>query len=134
MCGPLRLGRVLDDREPSLRRQLDEGSHRGHLTVEVHGDDRPGVRAERGGDQLRVDQRVLVAVDQNGVGPGADHGLRRRDERVRRDDDLVAGADPEAPEHQFDRLGTVRDADGAACAAVGREVGLERSDVGAIDV
>ena len=74
-----------------------------------------------------------VDVDQAGRGAHQADGLGRRDERVRRHDDLVAGPDAQRAQREHQRLGARGDADGLAGLAVGGEVGLEVLDVRAAD-
>ncbi len=59
-----------------------------------------------------IDQQVLVVdVDEDGHRADARCGLGRRDERVGRHDDLVAGPDADRAVGQFERVRAVGDAD-----------------------
>ena len=89
------LGCVLEQRESLARGQGAERVHVADLPVEVHGEDRSGPWADRSRDRGRIDQAVVGQhIGAHRRGAGVDHGERRRDERVRRDDHHVAGADP----------------------------------------
>jgi hypothetical protein len=48
-------------------------------------------------------------------------------------DDVVPGADSEHPQRDGDRVGAVRDTDHLTNAEIGRELPLERLDLGAED-
>jgi hypothetical protein len=73
-----------------------------HLAVQVHGDDRCRGAVDRGLRGGRIDQQgVGTDIDESGPGTGRAHRFGRRDERVRRDDHLVTGADTEAAQDEF---------------------------------
>ena len=81
----------------------------------------------------------MVGGDRNvvGVDVAPDRGraeerdrLGGGEERERRDDDLVAGADAQRAQGEQQRVGAVGDADGVRRADVGRELALERLDLG----
>ncbi len=116
LAGTLRLGRVLDEDDVvTVAHERFELGHRGHLSVEMYGHDRPGARADRVRDLRDVDQRMLgLHVDEHRPGAEPDHGRGRRDERVGLHDDLVAGRHPGAPERELECIGAVGDADAIA--------------------
>ena len=79
------------------------------LRVEVH---RPGIDVDE--HRLRADERDDV---------------RRRRERVRGHDHLVAGADSEREHGEVQRGGSRRDGDGVLHLARARHLGLELGDL-----
>ena len=104
------------------------------LSVQIHADDRPGAIGQGGADQRRVDQEVLVvAIDEHRAGAGSVHGAGRRDERVRRKDDLVAGPDPETAQDRLDRVRSVGHTHAVVGLAICPELVLERRYLGAAD-
>ena len=66
---------------------------------------------------------------QTATGAGMLHRQRARDERVRRDDHLVAGADARRLQHDRQRRRARRDPDAVAHTAVGGKFGLELLDL-----
>ena len=95
---------VLDDEEvvraASSRRRV-------HLAADagvVNRHDRLGPRRDRGFDQLLVEaERVGPNVDEHGAAAAPDDGVRRRDERERRHDHLVARSDVGERERHLER-------------------------------
>ncbi len=135
--GEMGLGRVLDHRQTRGPPSVDEfeGDDRAE---QVDRDHRRGAGRSRRGHRVRVDQqRFRVDVDHHRIGPHMDHGLRGRDERHRRHDDLVTGSHAEGPEGEGERIGAGSDTDGVFHTVGGGEVLLEgaaraRPDEGAV--
>jgi len=122
----LRLRGVFNDHQPVPLRNRGERLHRCGLAVEVNGDDRPGARGDGGLDGGRVDEQELVVdVDENRDGADPGRGLGRRDERVDGNDDLVAGADADGPQGEFDGVGAVGHSNAVLNADVLRVLPLE---------
>jgi hypothetical protein len=130
--GAVRLGGVLDDRDTVPDHRADRLDRR-HLAVQVHGDHRAGAAGDVARDVVDVDEGVLVAVHQHRLRPAADHRLGGGDERVRRQDHLIAGSDLEAAQRQLDRVSPVAHAHGVRHAAVGGEAVLEVAHGGGQD-
>ena len=84
----------------------------------------------------RLDVQVVVGardVDRNRHGADLADRLPGRDERHRRNDDLVTGSDVERSKRQTKRVQTAGHANGCGGAAVRSEFGFERSDRLAVD-
>ena len=121
---------VLDDRDAE---RLDLRDRR-DVAEQVHGEHRARRGRERGAHGLGRHARGLrVDVAEHRAGARVDDRLGGRVEGERRDDDVVAGADAERAQRDRDRVGAVGDADGVPRAEVGRELVLERGDLGAED-
>ena len=119
-----------------LRRagELEDRVHVDRRAVEVDGQDAADPVGQRplhdlGGQQARH----RVCVDHARSRTGEAHGLGGGDERVGRQDDLVAGADAERAQGEGERVGAGAHADGVLGLAVGGEVLLEGLDVMAHD-
>jgi hypothetical protein len=85
-----------------------------------------GPRRDRGSDGSDVDRRGFeIAIHQHRRGAAAPDRLRGGDERVRRQDDLVAWANLESAQDEVQRVGATGDPDAMAGAAIGRERDLE---------
>ena len=133
-AGPVCLRGVLDEGQPVPFGERRQGGHVRHLTEQVHDDhsSRPG--ADGRGHRVGVDQEgVGEHVDEPGRGAHRHDGLRRRDERVRRHDHLVARPDTQAGEDELESVRAVRDACAVAHLAVLGEGRLEGGDLGAAD-
>jgi hypothetical protein len=130
----VRLGGVLDELEAVAIGDRAQRRHVRRLAVEVDRDDRPGARADRVLDELRGDvPGHRVDIDRDGRRPRLRDAEPGGDERVARDDDLVAGADPEAAQQQVQRVEAAADADAVRDAAQRRELVLEGVDLVAED-
>ena len=93
-----------------------------------------GAGADRRRDGLGIDQSAAARdVDADRAGAGMLHRQRARDERVGRDDHLVAGPDARRLQHDRQRRRARRDADALAHTTVGGKVGLELLDLFAQD-
>ncbi len=104
--GAVRLTRVFYDCQAVSRGDLGERVHVHGLPIQVHGHDRGGTRRDRGPDGGGVHETItLEAVHEDRRGADVAHGLGSRDERVGRDDDLVAGLDPRGEQRELDRVG-----------------------------
>ena len=104
---------------PSIPCGLQDRGHLGHLSEEVHGDDRPGSLRDPFGHPGRVDvegHRVHIHEDGRGADPGDDPG--RREEGKGRGDDFVPRPDPLGHQREEEGVGPRRDADPAAGAHV----------------
>ena len=118
-----RTGRVLQegdaDRQPFDARRPAE---------EIDGDDRPRLRADR--DSLRVEvHRLGVDVDEHRLGTGKRDDVGGRRKRVRGDEHLVAGTDPEGEDREVKRGRPRRDDDGVLGAAGRGEAAFELGDL-----
>ena len=121
----MRLARVLDDRQA----ELGEPAHVGQLAVEVHRHHEAGALRDRSAGRVDVHVEVgLGDVDGNGSPACLGDGLERRDERVRRDEHLVARLQPGRDQGQAQRVETARYADASGALAVGGERLLEGAD------
>jgi hypothetical protein len=125
-----RLGRILDQRHAQLR-QLDDW---GRPAEQVHRHDRASAIGDsrRGVFGVEV-QRRRINVRKDGRRAAAGNRLRGGVEREGGADDLVAGADPHRVEDEHDRVGAVRDTDGALDPEIRSRFLFERLDVGAAD-
>ena len=104
VLGADRLGRILDDDQPMCLGERDHGIHVRHLAVQVHRNDGAGPARHLGRDLGRVQVvRRWIDVDEDRRRAHAGNRTRRREKRVRRRDDLVAGAD--VLRHQADEQG-----------------------------
>ena len=76
----MRLRRIFDDYRATLARHRADVVHRGRLTVEVHGKNRPRtVHARRTAQRLRIEREgVGVDVDQQRACADVADGLGRR--------------------------------------------------------
>ena len=129
VAGAMCLAGILDHVDPGLAREREDRIEIDGGAEQVHRDYAAYAGVEVGGDDLGGDQmRVGVDVDQSrSRADGADR-LRRGDERVGRHDHLVAGADLQRAQRQYQRLGARGDADREVGLAVGRELLLEGLD------
>ncbi len=124
--GAVRLAGVLDDRQAVSRGDLGERVHVHGLPVQVHGHDRGGARRDRGPDGCGVHETVaLEAVHEDRRGADVAHGLGGGDERVGRDDDLVAGPHARGDQRELHGVGARAHPDRVVAAAEGGEGLLE---------
>ena len=103
--------------------------HVGHLSEQVHDDDR--ARARRyclGEGARRNEQRVVTDIGEAGNSTRPDNRGGRGDEGVRWHDNLVARAYPQCGEGEFQGVRTVRDTHGIIGPAVGGPLFLKGSD------
>ena len=126
--------RILDDRQPCPRRDRQQGVHVGGAPEEMHGYDGPCPSTDLAlhvGWIDEVGRGVDVREDRHGA--QARDGAGRREERVAREDHLVAGADVERHEREQERVaaGCARDRVGHA-EGTGQFV-FQIVDVGAED-
>jgi hypothetical protein len=132
--GSVGLGGILEHGEAVLLRQGGEPPHVGGVTVEVDGHDRGGAGADRPGGRLGVEaEAVALDVGEHRRGSRKHYGVRRRSERERRDDDLVARPDPggEQAEQQAGSAGVDRGSRQAAHQGFG-ELALEGAHFGTL--
>jgi hypothetical protein len=131
----VRLGGVLEQLEAMPVGDRAQWRHVGGLAVEMDGDDRARARADRRFDARGVDVAGgLVGLHRYRRRAGLAHREPGRDEGVRRNDHLVAGADAPGAQHEVQRVEAVADADRVGDAAVRGELALEGVDLGAEDV
>ena len=82
----------------------------GGVAEDVDRDDRLRARRDRGRDRIRVEvERLRVDVGEDRRRAFVDRAVRRGDERVRRRDHLVAGADAREPHAEMQAGGSGRD-------------------------
>jgi hypothetical protein len=116
---------------------VGEPSQLVHLTglpVEMHGQDRGCPRADCARHSARVEQSGTgVHICIHRLGAGVDHRQCGGDERVRRHDHLVAGANPSCSEHDRQCGGARGDADAVVDPTVSSELALEQLDLAAED-
>ena len=90
-------------------------------------DDRPRSRRDRRFDLRRVDVvGIGLDVDENRFGAGSPDRAGGGEERVRRRDHLIAGADTASHQRQEQRIRSRGAADTASHAAILGQLGLER--------
>jgi hypothetical protein len=100
------LGGVLENVDPGLTGQLDDGGHRSHLAVEMHRHDRLcPLRDQR--FYRRGVNGVVVSVDigEHRRCPDHPHRVRARGERERGDNHLVPGPDAHGEQPDVQRGG-----------------------------
>ena len=98
---------ILDHDEPVLARECHDLVHVRRQTVEVNGHDRSRATRHTAGRVLDVDvERRRIHVGEDWRGALVEHGLRRRDERERRNDDFVAPTEPDGGEGNVQRGGS----------------------------
>ena len=92
----VRLRGVLDQRQLVLSANRQNRVQVERMAVKMHGHDGLGARRDGAFDELRIEiERGVVNVHINRLGADVGNRPARRDERERRGDDLVAGADAE---------------------------------------
>ena len=124
-----RLAGVLDQRQPVPLAELPQGVELARVAVDVDGDDGLRPLRDRGLDRGGIEvHRALVDVGEDGHCPLVDGAVRRRDERVRRRDRLVALPQPGQPAEQVKPGGARRDRGGVRCSDALREALLEAFD------
>ena len=97
----MRLGSVLEHEQAVGLRDLVDRIHVAHLAIQMDGNDRRSAWRDGRPRGLRVDQaRGLVDLAQDRRRARVHGAQRRGDERVRRNDHLIPGADAGGPEHQ----------------------------------
>jgi hypothetical protein len=131
--GPVGLAGILHDHESVPVGDGPDHVHVGHQTEEVNRADRPRPRGDGGLDPLGVDQvRVGFDVDEDRGGSGVEDRVRRRGERVRDRDHLVAGLEADAREDRHQRQRAVGHRHGMADAAELGPLALELGDLAAL--
>ena len=134
IAGANRLSRVFHDEEIVLRGDLIDRAHVGHLSVQVHRNDRTRARRDGRFDLGRVDVKGIgLDIDEHGPCAGAPDRAGRREERVRSGDHLVAAADICCHQGQEESVGAGCAADSSGDAAQLGDLGFERSDLRAHD-
>jgi hypothetical protein len=105
------------------------------LTIQMHGDNGAGPLGHGCLDGGSVDQvRLIIStVDKNWSSPGACDGLGSCNERVGRQDYLVARLDAERAEDDFDGVSPVRHGNALSCSNIRGVLSLEGGDLGAAD-
>ena len=125
--------RVLDNLDPAVFGQPQHAFHIGCASAPVDGHYRRGVLGDRllGGYYVNV-ERVLFNVAKDRDRADIQHAERGGDERVRRDDDLVAGNDADRAQRHLESGGTPIDRDTVFGALMRGERLLERRYVGPV--
>ena len=94
VAGEESLRRILDHQQPVTAGNVEDRIHLAADAGVMHRHDRPGARRDRRFDQRFVEVGGIGAdVDKYRGGAAEDERIGRRDERERRHDDFVAGAD-----------------------------------------
>ncbi len=125
-AGARDVGAVLDDWNGMRARNLRECVEVGERRAVMHGDDGLGAARDEALDRVGIDACVGGAdVGEDRTRHACDGGIRRRGESDRGDDDLVAGADAERFEGDFERAGARRRRNGEARALICGERGGE---------
>ncbi len=126
---------VFDDEDPRVVGDGEQAGHVGHLSVQVNDHDGPRAPGDRRAERFwRHEQRVVADVGKPRRRARTDHGGGSGDERVRWDDDLIAGPDPECSQAELQRIGPVGNTHGVIGATVGGPLPLEGLDRRAADV
>ena len=124
------LAGVLDDRQPVLLRDRAERVHVARVAEDVHWEDGPCARRDRGLDGGRVEHVGLgIDVGEDRRRALVEDAVGRGDERDRRRDDLVALADAGGAHEQVEAGRAARDRDGVLAVAERRERLLEAARV-----
>ena len=111
--GAERLAGVLDDRQPEAL----EGRQIGGVAEDVDRQQRRRARRDRRRGRGRIEvQRARVDVGEHGPRALEDRGVRARDERERRGDDLVSVAHPGGPQREVQAGRAARDGAGVGDA------------------
>ena len=127
------LGRVLDDRDAAVPGDGEDRIHLGGLAVQVDGHDRRGLARDRRRELRGVHVvRRTIDVDEDGLRAAQDDGRRRREERERRDHDLLSGTDAVGEQRDMEGGGAVRHGDRVLSAQVLCKGFLERIDFRAL--
>ena len=122
----MRLCRVLEDEQATRPREGVDRVHVARLPVQMDGQDRRRARPDGGSGRGGVDQAGSVEhVAQHGRRADVADRQRRGDERVRRHDHFIAGADAVGLEHQRQRGRARGDADAVPGLRVLGELGFE---------
>ncbi len=104
------------------------------MSVEVHGEHRPGPVGDRRLDQIGVhDAQDRIGVDKNRSGSARLDRPHCRIEGVGRGDDFVSGADVERSQNELEGGEPGVHADGVGSAAVRGELSFEARGGGAED-
>jgi hypothetical protein len=109
---PVCLGRVLDHMDVVPLPKLEQWAHVSRLAGQVHRYQRLRPRSHRLRHRFRIDVvRARQAIHEDDGRPCVGDGERRRDVRVRRQDDLIAGTDVQRKERQSERVEAAADPD-----------------------
>jgi len=107
VCCTMRMGRVLDDREPPPFGDLKDVVHAGREAAQVDGDYRPSPFRNRRLNGCRVYvESVGVDVHEYGDSVGFDHSRGCSQKRIGRHDNFVAGTDIRSQQRYSQRHGT----------------------------
>ncbi len=126
VCGADRLRRILDDRQISPARKLQNRVHIRGEAVQVDHDDGTGARS-RAAFQLRGVYVVGIGVNigENRVGAERADGAAGGDKGEGRQNDLVASRDTASTQCEHQSVGARTDADSVRHAAEARDFLLE---------
>ena len=126
IAGTVGLRRVFDDPQAVSCRNFQNRSHLRRLPVEMNGN-----QCTRSGCDPRLD---LVHIDRVGAWidideyrrcSSMDNGFGCRDKTIRGENDLIAFADIQRFQRQYERIRTIRDANRVADFTIIREAALE---------
>ncbi|MPN51238.1 hypothetical protein SDC9_198880 [bioreactor metagenome] len=99
-----------------LLRDRQDRVHVGDDAVQMDDHDALGTLGDQGFDRFGIDGVIGGDVGEDRQGSGLDRGETRRDERIRRADHFIAGADAERRDRGMQRAGAVGHADRIADA------------------
>ena len=126
VLGPVRLRRVLDDRQPVPPGHGQQRVEVGRMAVEMHGDHRLGPRGDRFGRPVHVHRAGAgIDVHEHRGGPGVADGRDGGDEREGHRYHFVAGSGPDREQGEMQGAGPRVDGDAVRGPAVGGELALE---------
>ena len=129
--GAKRMASVGDERNAPRLRERRELWPVARLAGVIDSDDRLRPRTYPLRDALGIqEQRARVHVGKDRGGPFVNNRVHGGRERHRRDDDLVAWADPQRPHRRVKRCGSRRHGDGVLRTDIVREGSFESVDRG----
>lgn len=133
VSGAVRVGGVLEDEQLVFPGEPIERIHVGGLAGKMNRNERARAGRERGLDGLWVQvERVQFNVREHRNHVGFDHGGRGGEERVRRDDYFILGAQARGEETDAQGDGAIGDRDAVPAPMHGGEAVLEGGDLGSV--
>ena len=122
----MRLGAILDDLQPVLARQFEDGIHVARPARKVNGNDGLRPRCENFADRLRGDVLAVgIHIGDHRSRADRDGATCRSDKGATGGDDLVARSDAQSPQRRFQRHRPVRQGNGVTAAAEVGELAFE---------